>query len=125
MSERLKKILELLEDEDLIPEKDSDDIYPISKYEAYQIANKENNLKNDFCKELNKYYTGIWFNDYKIKLVKIKNRKYWFIKIIDADISWNDNGVLCDGFATKKDLEKLKCYIDVITGQYIYYKIMH
>ena len=122
MSENLKKILELLEDEDLEEEKDKDDIYPISKREAYKIANEDGNLKTDFCKELNSNFTGIWFNDYKIKLVKKNNRKYWFIKIIDADISWADNGTLYDGFASKKELEKLKCYIDVKNGKYIYYK---
>ena len=96
--------------------------FPINQQKAFYIAKQDQNLKTDFVKQINKQYTGIFFNNYKIDLVTKNNRQYWHIKITDTDVSWVEDNTLCDGFLLADELELLQCYIDVKTGQYIYYK---
>lgn len=97
----------------------------ISSDTAYEIACQNENLKTDYCRANRKSYSYIGFRDKRIDLVEIDQRLYWKIQILDCDISGIDfekgETVFWDGFVPDKDLYKLKCLIDVETGEYIYY----
>ncbi len=96
---------------------DDDEDYNVSSEDAYKIAKKY--LVKDFIKNSEINITYIRFTKYKIKL---KDEKYWHIKIIECDMSWVEkDGTLCDGIAEENELKKLQCLIDVNTGEYIYY----
>lgn len=107
--------------------------YPISKYEAFQIANQNGNLKTDFYKHTSERITYLYFSNCKIDLLKRNNKKYWHIKITDGDMSWItskedddadvfSNLTFCDGTFSKEDFDKLQCLVDVETGKYIYFQ---
>lgn len=105
--------------------------YPISEYQAFQIANENQNLKTDYYRNSDKKITYLDFTNCNVKLVTKSKKKYWHIKITDGKVSWiefNEKNtdeftepIFCDGFLIKKDFKKLQCLIDVNTGEYIYY----
>lgn len=110
---------------------DKTNIYPISQYQAFQIANENQNLKTDYYRNSDKRITYLDFTNCKVKLVTKSKKKYWHIRITAGKVSWvefdEDNidefpePIFCDGFLIKKDFKKLQCLIDVNTGEYIYY----
>ena len=105
--------------------------YPISEYQAFQIANENQNLKTDYYRNSDKRITYLNFTNCKIKLLTKSKKKYWHIKITEGKVSWIDydeentdefpEPIFCDGFLIKEDFKKLQCLIDVNTGEYIYY----
>ena len=100
--------------------------FKISEAEALEIANRNENLKSDFCRNSRrKYITYLRFDQTEIGIVKLEGKKYWQIQILDGDISGIDykdeEECFWDGFFGKDDLRKLRCLIDVGTGEYIYY----
>lgn len=123
--------------EDKIEQLDKSNIYPISQYQAFQIANKNCNLKTDYKKNADKCIVSLDFSDFKIDLINSNNKKkYWLIKITEGDYKYvtpyydeedDDDDILfrsdvsAHRFLDKKDLKKLQCLIDVNTGEYIYY----
>ena len=122
--------------DDKIEQLDKSSIYPISEYQAFQIANQNRNLKTDYKKNSGKYIVDLDFSDFKIKLVDGDNKqKYWLVKITEGDFTeappFHDydaddrmlfyTTVSRRGYFDKKDLKKLQCLIDVNTGEYIYY----
>ena len=104
-----------------------DENFNISKSDAFYIANQNENLKTDYYRRRKGNITYIGFNDKSIKLVSLNNKKYWQIQILDGEVSgidYNGEYETCwDGFFSKSDLKKLRCLIDVDTGEYIYYPI--
>lgn len=108
---------------------DADENYgfPISKGDAFEIATRNSNLKTDFCKAQKYDYTYLGFKKTKIELVKLKNKKYWQIQILDGDTAGVDYDRRYktveewDGSLAGDDLPLLRCLVDVETGKYIYY----
>ena len=108
--------------EDITKEKKKTKKYKISKEEAFNIASENRNLKTDFVKNSNrKNVTFLTFGDKEIKLVNIKNKKYWQIQILDGEISQMYNDSFFDGFIKKEETKYLRCLVDANTGEYIYY----
>lgn len=108
--------------EDITKEKKKTKKYNISKEEAFNIASENRNLKTDFVKNSNrKNVTFLTFGDKEIKLVNIKNKKYWQIQILDGEISQMYNDSFFDGFIKKEETKYLRCLVDANTGEYIYY----
>lgn len=108
--------------EDIKKEKKKTKKYNISKEEAFNIASESRNLKTDFVKNSNrKNVTFLTFGDKEIKLVNIKNKKYWQIQILDGEISQMYNDSFFDGFIKKEETKYLRCLVDANTGEYIYY----
>lgn len=108
--------------EDITKEKKKTKKYNISKEEAFNIASESRNLKTDFVKNSNrKNVTFLTFGDKEIKLVNIKNKKYWQIQILDGEISQMYNDSFFDGFIKKEETKYLRCLVDANTGEYIYY----
>ena len=108
--------------EDITKEKKKTKKYNISKEEAFNIASESRNLKTDFVKNSNrKNVTFLTFGDKEIKLVNIKNKKYWQIQILDGEISQMYNDSFFDGFIKKEENKYLRCLVDANTGEYIYY----
>ena len=108
--------------EDIKKEKKKTKKYNISKEEAFNIASESRNLKTDFVKNSNrKNVTFLTFGDKEIKLVNIKNKKYWQIQILDGEISQMYNDTFFDGFIKKEETKYLRCLVDANTGEYIYY----
>lgn len=101
--------------------------FKISKNEAFNIANRNENLKSDYCRTLRKKLTYLSFDKKKITLVNLNNKSYWKIQILSGETSGidydyeNNTETLWDGFILKKDLKYLRCLIDVNTGEYIFY----
>lgn len=102
--------------------------YPISPYQAFKIAELNNNLKSDYFRTACKYISYLDFTNCNVDLVDGNNgSKYWFVKITEAkfssiSISEDDfSTTCCDGKLGKNDLKNLQCLIDVNTGEYIYY----
>lgn len=102
--------------------------FPISENQAIEIAERNENLKTDYCKHTNRgAISYLSFEDRKVDLVEIYNKKYWQIQILAGDVSGmsvTDKEDYCwDGWLGKDDLKKLRCLIDVQTGEYIYYPV--
>ena len=108
--------------EDIKKEKKKTKKYNISKEEAFNIASESRNLKTDFVKNSNrKNVTFLTFGDKEIKLVNIKNKKYWQIQILDGEISQMYNDSFFDRYKKKEETKYLRCLVDANTGEYIYY----
>ena len=108
--------------EDIKKEKKKTKKYKIYKEEAFNIASESRNLKTDFVKNSNrKNVTFLTFGDKEIKIVNIKNKKYWQIQILDGEISQMYNDSFFDGFIKKEETKYLRCLVDANTGEYIYY----
>lgn len=99
--------------------------FPISKNKAFNIANIDENLKTDFYRNYGGDITFLSLNKYNIDLVKLEEKLYWQVQILNGDISgcgyYHGNITDWDGRFSKRDLKKLRCLIDVETGEYIYY----
>lgn len=96
--------------------------YPISQHTAFVIANQDQNLKTDFCKNDNRHISYLNFNDYNIKQINYNNEPHWHIEITKGDISWiDDYETLSDGFLIEEDLKKLQCLVNINTGKYKYF----
>lgn len=100
--------------------------FPLSKKSAFLIANKDCNLKTDFCKNDTRNISYLFFSNSKITSKTYNNESYWHIKITDGDISWascdeNYNLEHYDGFFTANDLKKLQCLVNINTGEYKYF----
>ena len=100
--------------------------FPIKKSQVAMIAKKSNTLKTDFCRNSDREgISYLSFNDYKIDLVNINNKKYWQFQVNSGDISWISNEknetIYNDGWLLGNDLNYLRCLVDTETGNYIYY----
>lgn len=109
----------------------STDKFPISEYKAFQIANKNQNLKSDFYRNSDNNITYLSFDNCKINLKTIGEDTFWHIKITDGEMSWVEldyslddeipNTIFCDGTFSDEDYELLQCLINVKTGEYKYF----
>jgi len=96
--------------------------YPISPYQAFKIAEQDNNLKTNFFRLDSRYISYLSFDGCKVELVDgDNNRKYYLVKILKGEISWLDDTTFYDGILCDNDFDLLQCLIDVETGEYIYY----
>lgn len=102
--------------------------YPISPYQAFKIAEQNNNLKSDYFRNTCKYISYLDFSNCKVDLVDGDNgRKYWFVKITEGEFSSistsedDSSTIFSDGKLGNDDFKLLQCLIDVNTGEYIYY----
>lgn len=118
---------EIIQEPDENIEDDNPYNFNISKSDAFYIANQNENLKTDYYRRRKGNITYIGFNEKSIKLVSLNKKIYWQIQILDGEVSgidYNGEYETCwDGFFSKSDLKKLRCLIDVDTGEYIYYPI--
>lgn len=111
-----------------LKEEDAKYNFPILRSKALEIANRDENLKTDYCRNTSRgNISYICFTDKKIEVVEIENKKYWQIQILSGDVSGmevNRNGSYnWDGWLGDKDLNLLRCLVDVETGEYIYYPL--
>ena len=82
--------------------------YPVSQYEAFQIAKQY--LPNDFVSRDKRAIT--YLSLHKATIVLQEDQSVWDIHITDGDISWSEkDGTLCDGVLVKKDFSKLHCLV--------------
>lgn len=109
-----------------------DSEYKISKQEAFRIANLNQNLKTDFKHNIEEHITYLSFKKYDANIITINSKKYWQIKVHDAEfgaIETDSSGTtFLDGEYTKEaspdKINKLSCLVDVDTGEYKYYPII-
>lgn len=95
---------------------------PISKEQAWKIAYTDENLINDFFCNYKGHLTWLSFTEKKIEFVTDGTNYYWKISVTDTDISGESrDGGMWDGSLDTKDLKKLICLVNAITGEYIYY----
>lgn len=110
-----------------------DSQYKISQKEAFEIANLNRNLKSDFVRNVEDCITYLAFKKYATDITTINGKKYWNVRVLEADYSTIEE----DGFGTKfsdgtyrekyskEKLDKLSCLIDVETGEYKYYPLYY
>jgi hypothetical protein len=109
-----------------IKEKDKKYNFPILRSQAIEIADRNENLKTDFCRNSDRSNISfLCFSKWKINVVKLNGKKYWQIQILGGDVSGieflEDGTKYWDGHFLEKDLKLLRCLIDVENGEYIYY----
>lgn len=112
-----------------LKEEDAKYNFPILRSKALEIANRDENLKTDYCRNTSRgNISYICFTDKKIEVVEIENKKYWQIQILSGDVSGMEvnrkESYNWDGWLGDKDLNLLRCLIDVETGEYIYYPLL-
>lgn len=91
--------------------------YPVSQYEAFQIAKQY--LPNDFVSRDKRAIT--YLSLHKATIVLQEDQSVWDIHITDGEISWSEkDGTLCDGVLVKKDFSKLHCLVSTQDGTYYY-----
>ena len=99
--------------------------FPISRSDAFKIARLNETLKTDYYRKCRENLTYISFDELKITLVEKKKKKYWQVEVLSGERSGveikKNYTIDWDGIIPKKDLSKLRCLIDVETGEYIYY----
>ncbi len=100
--------------------------FSITKAKAFEIADEDENLKTDYCRNnIKDNISYLYFSKKNMKVVKLDDKKYWQIQILDGEISgvnYRRNSTECwDGTFDKEDLKLLRCLVDVETGEYIYY----
>ena len=62
--------------------------FPISESQAIEITERNENLKTDYCKHTNRGpISYLRFDDRKVDVVEINNKKYWQIQILAGDVS--------------------------------------
>ena len=115
-----------MESKEILAKEDAKYDFPISRSQALEIANRNENLKSDFCRNTKlKSITWLSFQDKEINVIEKDNKKYWQIQITEAEVSGCEirrtYEYNWDGVCGKKDLKLLRCLIDVQTGEYIYY----
>ena len=102
--------------------------YPISQKEAFLIANRNENLKTDFCKLKKANITYLYFEKAKVIPVTLLEQTFWHIQILSGEISGmkstKNYDYHWDGTFSKQDLKRLQCYVDVNTGEYFYLEDM-
>ena len=82
--------------------------YPVSQYEAFQIAKQY--LPNDFVSRDKRAIT--YLSLHKATIVLQEDQSVWDIHITDGEISWSEkDGTLCDSVLVKKDFSKLHCLV--------------
>ena len=108
-------------------EKDKEYNFPILRSQAIRIANQNENLKTDFCRQYKGFVSFLGFDKKKMEVIEKEGRKYWQIQVLAGEISGinqrSKGEEYWDGFLSESDLGKLRCLIDVETGEYIYYPI--
>lgn len=117
-----------MESPEKLKEEDAKYSFPILRSKALEIANRDENLKTDYCRNTKRgNISYIYFTDKKIEVVEIENKKYWQIQILDGDVSGMEvdkhGSYNWDGWLGDKDLNLLRCLVDVETGEYIYYPL--
>ena len=112
--ERKRKEIEL---------EDSKYDFPIKRSQAIGIANRNKNLKTDYCKNSSKLITYLSFNKFDVDVVEKNDRKYFQVQVKGGEISWVEDDSYYDGDLCYEgeDEDILRCLIDVETGEYIYY----
>ena len=100
--------------------------FPIKRSMAINIAQKNNTLKTDFCRNSDrKGISFLGFNNYTIDVIEKNEKKYWQFQVLSGDISWMDfeknETIYCDGKLVEDDFKFLRCLIDTESGDYIYY----
>ena len=100
--------------------------FPIKRSMAISIAQKNNTLKTDFCRNSDrKGISFLGFNNYTIDVIEKNEKKYWQFQVLSGDISWMDfeknETIYCDGKLVEDDFKFLRCLIDTESGDYIYY----
>lgn len=108
-----------------------DSQYKISQKEAFEIANLNRNLKSDFVRNVEDCITYLLFKKYATDITTINGKKYWNVKVLEADYSTIEDDefgtIFSDGTYrekyAKEKLNKLSCLIDVDTGEYKYYPL--
>lgn len=93
--------------------------YPITEYEALKIAKKH--LTKEYIKILNNNditYISLYLKI--IKIIEYNTKKYYYIKASGGDISGVEKDTYWDREITKEECKKLRCLIDVNTGEYKY-----
>lgn len=100
--------------------------FPIKRSTAINIAQKNNTLKTDFCRNSNrKGISFLGFDNYTIDVIEKNEKKYWKFQVLSGDISWieydRNSETYCDGMLEKDDLKFLRCLINVESGDYIYF----
>ena len=100
--------------------------FPIKRSMAINIAQKNNTLKTDFCRNSDrKGISFLGFDNYTIDVIEKNEKKYWQFQVLSGDISWmnfeKSGTIYCDGQLGEDDFKSLRCLIDVESGDYIYY----
>lgn len=100
--------------------------FPIKRSMAINIAQKNNTLKTDFCRNSDrKGISFLGFDNYTIDVIEKNEKKYWQFQVLSGDISWMDfeknETIYCDGKLVEDDFKFLRCLIDTESGDYIYY----
>lgn len=100
--------------------------FPIKRSTAINIAQKNNTLKTDFCRNSDrKGISFLGFDNYTIDVIEKNEKKYWQFQVLSGDISWMDfeknETIYCDGKLVEDDFKFLRCLIDTESGDYIYY----
>lgn len=100
--------------------------FPIKRSMAINIAQKNNTLKTDFCRNSDRIgISFLEFDNYTIDVIEKNEKKYWQFQVLSGDISWieydRNNETYCDGMLEKDDLKFLRCLINVESGDYIYF----
>lgn len=118
-----------MESPEKLKEEDAKYNFPILRSKALEIANRDENLKTDYCRNTSRgNISYICFTDKKIEVVEIENKKYWQIQILSGDVSGMEvnrkESYNWDGWLGDKDLNLLRCLVDVETGEYIYYPLL-
>lgn len=95
--------------------------YPISPYQAFEIASQNNNLKTNFNRIDERCISYLSFDDGKVKLITGDNgKKYYRVNITKGEISWVNEDTFYDGILCDDDFKILQCLIDAETGEYIF-----
>ena len=98
--------------------------YPISQKQAFLIANHNENLKTDFCRNKRGNITYLFFEKARVRPVELLGQMFWHVQILSGEISGmkvtDQYDYHWDGVFSKRDLKLLQCYIDVNTGEYFY-----
>ena len=100
--------------------------FPIKRSMAISIAQKNNTLKTDFCRNSDrKGISFLGFDNYTIDVIEKNEKKYWQFQVLSGDISWMDfeknETIYCDGKLVEDDFKFLRCLIDTESGDYIYF----
>ena len=100
--------------------------FPIKRSMAINIAQKNNTLKTDFCRNSDrKGISFLGFDNYTIDVIEKNEKKYWQFQVLSGDISWMDfeknETIYCDGKLVEDDFKFLRWLIDAESGDYIYF----
>lgn len=98
---------------------------PISKRDAVEIAEADENLRSDFAKNSPDSPTSYSIRSERVNTAIKDGKEYWLVQVTKCMFggSYEVNGEECyhDGYFNEEQLDKLRCLIDKETGAYIYY----